>query len=123
MCQHGKIWAMARIFILPLDAEVEAADDATLMGAAQAHGYYWPTTCGGEGRCTTCACEVVEGAAALTPMGRGEQRTLVAERGAGVLATSVRLACQARVRVRGASIIVRKAGVRAPGQASCRTSG
>ncbi len=105
---------MARIFILPLAAEVEAGEDATVMGAAQARGYYWPTTCGGEGRCTTCACEVVEGAAALSPMGRAEERTLVAERGAGVLGTSLRLACQARVRGGDARITVRKAGVRPP---------
>ena len=108
---------MSTIRILPLDAEITAGPGATIMGAARALGYYWPTTCGGEGRCTTCACEVVEGAAALTPMGRSEQRTLVAERGAGVLATSLRLACQARVRGRDASITVRKAGVRPPGQA------
>jgi len=83
------------------------------MGAAQARGYYWPTTCGGEARCTTCACEVVEGAAALSPMGRAEERALVAERGPRVLESAVRLACQARLRG-GAVVTVRKAGVRPP---------
>jgi 2Fe-2S ferredoxin len=83
------------------------------MGAAQAAGYYWPTTCGGEGRCTTCACDVLEGGDALEPMGKAERATLVAERGERVLATPVRLACQ--VRVGDASrIVVRKAGVRPP---------
>jgi 2Fe-2S ferredoxin len=106
---------MPRLRILPLDVEIEAEAGATVMGAAQALGYYWPTTCNGEGRCTTCACEVVEGAAALDPMGRAEQKTLVLERGEGVLATPLRLACQARVRNGSVSVIVvRKAGVRPP---------
>jgi 2Fe-2S ferredoxin len=103
----------ARIRILPLDVEIEAAQDATVMGAAQALGYYWPTTCGGEGRCTTCACEVLSGAEALTPMGRTERKTLVAERGARVLESRLRLACQARVTA-AARIVVQKPGVRAP---------
>lgn len=108
---------MTEIHILPLDVVIEAADDATVMGAAQALGYYWPTTCGGDGRCTTCACEVVDGGASLTPMGRAEQKSLVYERGEGVLKTPVRLACQARV-IGGAPgivrVTIRKPGVRPP---------
>jgi ferredoxin, 2Fe-2S len=106
---------MARVRILPLDVEIVCGDGETVMGAAQAAGYYWPTTCGGEGRCTTCACDVIEGAGALQPMGNAERKTLVLERGEGVLRTAVRLACQARVAA-GAQgpIIVQKAGVRPP---------
>ena len=104
---------MATIHILPLDVRIAAADDATVMGAAQAVGYYWPTTCGGEGRCTTCACEVIEGAALLSPMGKAERSSLVYERGEGVLETNVRLACQARVAAEG-HITVRKIGVKPP---------
>jgi 2Fe-2S ferredoxin len=104
---------MPKIRLLPLDIVIAADDDATVMGAAQAHGYYWPTTCGGEGRCTTCACEVVEHAEALSPMGRAERASLVNERGEGVLRTPVRLACQARVRG-DVTVTVRKAGVRPP---------
>lgn len=105
---------MPKVRILPLDVEIEAGEDATIMGAALALGYYWPTTCGGEGRCTTCACEVVEGGAAISPMGRAEERSLVAERGPSVLRTAVRLACQARLHG-GVTVIVKKAGVRPPG--------
>ncbi len=105
---------MATVRILPLDAEISAGAGETVMGAAQAAGYYWPTTCGGEGRCTTCACEVIEGADVLSAIGRGERATLVAERGEGVLRTPVRLACQARVEGEG-RVVVKKAGVRAPG--------
>ena len=104
---------MPKIHLLPLDVVIDAADGATVMGAAQALGYYWPTTCGGEGRCTTCACEIVEHAEALSAMGRSERNTLVLERGEGVTKTAVRLACQARIE--GAAVVtVRKAGVRPP---------
>jgi 2Fe-2S ferredoxin len=104
---------MATIRILPLDIEIEAADDATVMGAAQALGYYWPTTCGGEGRCTTCACEVHEGAHLLAGMGKAERASLVLERGERVVETNVRLACQARI-VGSGTIVVKKIGVRPP---------
>jgi 2Fe-2S ferredoxin len=107
--------AMPKIRILPLDIEIEARPDATVMGAAQDLGYYWPTTCGGEGRCTTCACEVIEGASLLSGMGRAERRSLVDERGESVLRTNVRLACQARI-VGDGTIVVNKPGVREPGR-------
>jgi 2Fe-2S ferredoxin len=104
---------MTSIRLLPLDVTIDAAPDATVMGAAQAAGFYWPTTCGGEGRCTTCACEVLEGAGSLSLAGRSEQRTLVAERGEPVLRSNIRLACQARI-TGTAPVTVRKAGVRPP---------
>jgi 2Fe-2S ferredoxin len=100
--------------ILPLDVEVMCGEGQTVMGAAQAAGYYWPTTCGGEGRCTTCACSVIEGAYMLESMGKAERKTLVEERGEGVLDTAVRLACQARARAGGDLIVVQKPGVRPP---------
>ncbi len=102
---------MTTIRVLPLDVAIEAVDGATIMAAAQAAGYYWPTTCGGEGRCTTCACDVIEGAASLSDMGRSERTSLVYERGESVLRTSTRLACQARVSGT-ADVVVRKPGVR-----------
>ncbi len=102
---------MPKIHLLPLDVVIDASDDDTVMGAAQALGYYWPTTCGGEGRCTTCACEVVDHAESLSEMGRSERNSLVAERGGGVVRTAVRLACQARLR---GDVTIRKPGVRPP---------
>jgi 2Fe-2S ferredoxin len=76
---------------------LEARSQDTVMAAAQAQGYYWPTTCGGEGRCSTCALIVVDGAGNLTEMGRSERKTIEAELGPSALARGMRLACQARV--------------------------
>jgi 2Fe-2S ferredoxin len=104
---------MPAVRVLPLGAVFEARAGESIMAAAQAAGYYWPTTCGGEARCTTCACEVLEGVSSLSEMGRAERRVLVAERSEAVLGTSVRLACQARLATAG-DVTVRKAGVRPP---------
>ena len=102
---------MPKVTIRPLDIEIEVPEGATIMGAAQDRGYYWPTTCGGEGRCTTCVCLVVSGMEHLSPRGRSEERVLVEERGPKVLEQPIRLACQARVH---GDVEVEKAGVRLP---------
>ena len=88
---------MPRIIVLPLRRVVEAQDGVTIMDAARQSGLYWPTTCGGEGRCSSCALTVVNGAENLTEMGRSERKTIEAELGPSALAKGVRLACQARV--------------------------
>ena len=41
---------MPKVTVRPLAIEFDAPEGETIMGAAQAAGYYWPTTCGGEGR-------------------------------------------------------------------------
>ncbi|MGB2694097.1 MAG: 2Fe-2S iron-sulfur cluster-binding protein [Dehalococcoidia bacterium] len=103
---------MAKLRIRPLGIEIDVSDGETIMSAAQARGYYWPTTCGGEGRCTTCACIIVSGAEHLSPRGRSEERVLVEERGPSVLQRPVRLACQTQVH--GGEVEVEKPGVRLP---------
>ena len=103
---------MPKVTIRPLNVEIEVPEGETIMGAAQDQGYYWPTTCGGEGRCTTCACLVVSGLEHLSPRGRSEERVLSEERGPGVLERPIRLACQTRVR--GGDVEVEKPGVRPP---------
>jgi len=101
-------FVMPKVTILPLGVTVEAARGQTVMEAAWAHGLYWPTTCGGQGMCTSCAC-VVEGEG-LEPMGPSEWRALAQEFGEGaVRARRLRLACQARVR---GDTVVYKPGVR-----------
>jgi 2Fe-2S ferredoxin len=81
------------------------------MGAAVALGFYWPTTCGGQGICTTCLSEVVEGGERLSEMGRAERKTLTAERGEAILRRPFRLACQATLLMDG-PVKVNKVGVR-----------
>lgn len=101
---------MPKITIFPLRQVIEAQPGETIMEAAQANGLYWPTTCGGEGTCTSCACNIDDGADDLEPMGRGEMKTLASEFGSGIIRYHrVRLACQARV---WADVTVTKRGVR-----------
>ena len=88
---------MPRVTIQPLGITVDAKPQDTIMAAAEAHGYYWPSTCGGEGRCSTCALVVVSGAENLSEMGRSERKTIEAELSPSALARGTRLACQARV--------------------------
>ncbi len=102
---------MPIVVIRPLDIELEVPEGATIMAAAEAQGYYWPTTCGGEGRCTTCACLIIDGMANLSPRGRSEERVLASERGAKVLEQPIRLACQAQV---FGDVELQKPGVRLP---------
>ena len=107
---------MAKVTVLPAQIEFEAEIGETLMGAAQARGLYWPTTCGGQGICTTCLSEVVSGSECLGEMSRSERKTLIAERGEAILGRPVRLACQATV-LRDGAITVTKPGVRSAGEA------
>jgi ferredoxin, 2Fe-2S len=101
---------MARITVLPEGIEFEANPGETMMAAANARGLYWPTTCGGQGICTTCLTEVVSGAEHLLEMGRSERKTLAGERGESILQRPVRLACQTVVR--DGPVVVKKSGVR-----------
>ncbi len=101
---------MPKLTIQPLNRTIEAQEGQTIMEAAWADGLYWPTTCGGQGICTSCACTIEEGAENLDPLGRSERTTLSADRGAAALRDgSLRLACQARVR---GDVAVKKPGVR-----------
>ena len=98
------------IRVLPDGLLIEAEDGQTIMDAAHNAGFYWPTTCGGQGICTTCTCVVEEGVANLDAAGRSEHRTLVEERGEAALRSGrLRLACQARVK---GDVVVTKRSVR-----------
>lgn len=99
---------MPKITVEPLGVVIEAEAGQTIMEAARAAGYYWPTSCGGKGECTTCAGMIEAGAANLSPMGRFESFNLVRQRGRLVLKSPFRLCCQARVH---SDVRVRKPGV------------
>jgi len=103
---------MATVKVMPSGVEFQASAGETIMGAAQARGLYWPTTCGGQGICTTCFSEISSDTGVLAEMSRYERKTLVAERGEGVLKRSARLACQATIHADG-TLVVTKQGVRA----------
>lgn len=100
---------MPKVTVLPLGITIEADDGQTIMDAARAAGYYWPTTCAGKGECTTCAGLIERGIENLSPMGRYESSNLVRQRGRLSLQSSIRLCCQARVH---GDVEVRKPGVK-----------
>ncbi len=102
---------MTLVKVLPDGIEFEAAPGSTLMAAAQSCNLYWPTTCGGQGICTTCLTEIVSGGEFLAEMGRSERKTLTAERGEAILKRPLRLACQTGVLSPG-TVVVTKVGVR-----------
>ena len=106
---------MARVVVRPGEIEFDAAIGETLMGAAQARGLYWPTTCGGQGICTTCLSEIVSGSDCLAEMGRYERKMLSSERGEAILRRPMRLACQTGV-LREGTIVLSKPGVRPAGE-------
>jgi 2Fe-2S ferredoxin len=104
---------MPKVTIHPLERVVEAREGVTIMEAAHAEGLYWPTTCGGQGICTSCLCTIDAGGENLESMGRSETTTLTGELGVAqevVHARQLRLACQARIR---GDVEVTKRGVRA----------
>jgi 2Fe-2S ferredoxin len=101
---------MATVVVLPDGITFEAEDGQTIMDAAHEAGLFWPTTCGGQGICTTCSCVIESGAQNLDALGRSELRTLTSDLSeATVKARRIRLACQARVY---GDVSVTKRGVR-----------
>jgi ferredoxin len=104
---------MPKITVQPEGFVIQGPSGATIMEAARALGFYWPTTCDAQGICTSCATQVLKGWANLSPMGRGERRTLAGELGdIAVRRGRWRLACQARLL--DGDVEVLKHGVRPP---------
>lgn len=108
---------MTTVRVVPAGIEFTARVGQTLMEAANTQGLYWPTTCGGQGTCTTCLSEIVSGHECLSEMGRAERKRLVSERGEAFLSKPMRLVCQASV-VGDGAITVTKIGVRQSGALS-----
>ena len=101
---------MGTVVVLPEGITFEAEDGQTIMDAAHDAGLFWPTTCGGQGICTTCTCAVESGAENLDEMGRAELKTLTEDLSeATIRSRRLRLACQARV---SGDVTVTKRGVR-----------
>ena len=102
---------MPRVHVSPLNVVIEVREGETIMAAALALGYYWPTTCQMQATCATCAVTVLLGGENLSPMERAERACLLNQQGPSALSQPVRLACQARVL---GDVEVRKFGVQPP---------
>lgn len=100
---------MPRVTVQPSGIIFDAADGESVMDAARAAGYWWPTSCGGIGECTTCAGIVEDGIEHLSAMGRSERAEILRQRGKAALETAIRLCCQARVH---GDVAIRKPGVK-----------
>lgn len=97
---------MATITVKPSGLHITAAAGQTIMAAADAAGYRWPTICGGNGECLVCHVEVLEHPEHLAP---ADDRESQAIRSISAHRPQVRLACQAAVH---GDVVVRKRGVR-----------
>jgi len=67
---------MSIVTVQPLGIELEVAQDQTVMDAAIAAGYGWPTVCEANASCGTCVSIVEEGAGNCGPMPADEEETL-----------------------------------------------
>ena len=99
---------MAQVRVEPLGIDLDVPAGVTIMQAARDAGYYWPNQCDMQCRCSNCFFRVVDGAAALSPMGRAERATLLEQRGRRALEQPVRLGCQTSV---SGDVVIHKAGV------------
>jgi ferredoxin len=96
--------------IEPSGALIEVRKGETLMGAAERHGYRWPTICHGQAICTACCIVLHDNLEAFAPAEPAELSGLELLRGRSFYeGKAVRLACQARV---VATTVVTKRGVR-----------
>ena len=98
---------MTRVTVQPMDLELEVEDGQTVMAAAHAAGYVWPTECEGNASCGLCVSIIREGLDNCGEMPEGEQETL--QRTMGRVDPSRRLAC--RLTVSG-PVSLTKRGVR-----------
>ena len=82
---------MPEITILNLESKkVRVAENQSVLQAFQENYIDWMHACGGKGRCTTCAFNVLKGSlSSLTPV----EKRFIEE---GKLSGEQRLACQSR---------------------------
>ena len=67
---------MVAVRVEPLGKVLDVLDGETLIEAAWRQGYYWPTICQGNARCTQCSIEVLEGLENLGQPDRDERVTM-----------------------------------------------
>ena len=66
---------MSIVSVQPLGIELEVAPDQTVMAAAAAAGYGWPTVCESNASCGTCVSIDEEGVENCGPMQDDEEET------------------------------------------------
>lgn len=104
---------MSNVHVLPLGLDLEVAVDQTVMSAAHAAGYVWPTECEAAASCGLCVSIIRDGLEHCGPVPDEERETL--ERTMGMFDESRRLAC--RLTVSG-PVTMTKRGVRLNEEAS-----
>ena len=106
---RGPVPALVRV-VSETEIEFAVDDGESIMAAAQRCGWRWPTVCHGQGECTACWFEILEGASNLdAPAGQELETLQLLPRLARDTGTA-RLACQTTVR---GDVVIRKRGVRA----------
>ena len=70
---------MNRVTVLPLDLTLEVEEGQTVMQAAHAAGYTWPTECEANASCGLCVSIIREGIGNCGEIGAEEKETLYRE--------------------------------------------
>jgi ferredoxin len=83
------------VTVLPLGLALEVGPGESVMAAARAAGYMWPTICDASASCGTCVSIIREGAENCGPIPEDERETLL--RTLGSLPGGRRLACRLTV--------------------------
>ncbi|MBD3759604.1 2Fe-2S iron-sulfur cluster-binding protein [Rhizorhabdus sp.] len=97
---------MVTVTVKPSGISFTGEPGQTMMAAANAANIYWPTLCGGEGRCLLCMVSVDEaGNAALEPPEEHESQTLTR---VGRSVAAFRLGCAAKLTGQDVTVTHRK---------------
>jgi 2Fe-2S ferredoxin len=103
---------MSRVTVLPLNLELEVGEGQSVMAAAHAAGYIWPTECQANASCGLCVSIIREGVENCGEILDEERETL--QRTMGAVDPTRRLAC--RLTVTG-PVTLTKRGVRSADEA------
>jgi 2Fe-2S ferredoxin len=106
---------MTSVRVEPLGIDLDVGPGESLIEAAWRLGYQWPTTCFGQAECMLCRVDVIAGEEQIEPQEPAEAEAMRVRLPVSAQRPGLRLAC--RLRVRGQGVVVRKAGVVAPGTA------
>ena len=101
--------AVNSVYVEPANSTLLVAPGENILEAALRAGWKWPTICHGDGTCTACWIEILEGEDNVGSIDETEARGLESLRMKRLLKGPARLACQlvptgaVRVRKNGAA--------------------